>query len=84
MAWKNIKMTMSKSVQGIVVLSSLTLQDQWKNNVAWDKFSSVPNVLVFGGKDAADNAKAWGTFLNREFNPNYETTSGHFAGSFAR
>jgi hypothetical protein len=58
-------------------LAKLDLTDQWSRPVAWAAFEKVPTVLVLGGEKAANAAKDWGIFLQKEFNPSYKVVPTH-------
>ncbi len=73
-------MIMSRSFGSAEIKESvfnLKVNDQWNKVVEWDKFSTVPKVLVFGGKEAALESRAWGAHFQILFNKGYEPTPEH-------
>lgn len=60
-----------------MVLSSFSLLDQWKNPVNWNVCTQQSCVLIFAGKDAAEEGREWGKKLNEKFNPGFQPTKDH-------
>jgi hypothetical protein len=60
-----------------VVLANFSISDQFAHNVDWARFSKVPQVVIFAGRDAATAAKDWGVYLQKRFNEGFTPVQNH-------